>query len=150
MQETKHTDGTSAFVRRAFIFSHTESMNRPLVSLPSRLPASPASVSGLFLHSPPPLPSFSLSISLQSWERREEYKRVDEEESPSSWGPVPVATAAETIHPTAGRQRWHRFGIQPWCKLCGSAFLDKNPWGLWVLWHSELTVTTEVTPVCAL
>lgn len=51
----KYTDGMSAFVWCSVIFSCTERMNQPLVSLPSRLPASPASVSGLFLHSPPSL-----------------------------------------------------------------------------------------------
>ena len=50
---SKYTDGMSAFIRYSFILSHTERMNQPLVSLSSRLPATPASVSGLFLCSPP-------------------------------------------------------------------------------------------------
>lgn len=88
---------------------------------PLVFPANPASVSGLFLRSPP-FVFFPLVFSLKERERREAYKREDQEESHSFWAPVPAATAAETIHPNTGRQEWHCLGIQllmqtPWVTL---------------------------------
>lgn len=117
------------------IFSHTEIMKQPLVSLGLWLPALLLSLGSSSPSFHPSLPS--LSISLQSYERREEYKREDEQESPLSWGPLPAAAAAEAIHPNAGGQREAReggrcFGIQPWCEVCGWAWPEEKkgqaPW----------------------